>query len=370
MAVEVVTKCTTFCSTMEKSAKDLFKDYVTADKTTIVHKDKKDAKKKYEEVKVTFKVSDAKVDKTRTGAEQAVPISTNHSWTCISAHMADKARHVVPYLNGKKVADPNKSFKPLIAEYKKKWVAAMGSDLVNCAGKKAYHSDQYHLELKDAKKGIPQKEIDACYSTYVDLTKVQFPKKNTDFEKDHKALLDKLRKKKGILTDEEWKKKQEAEKRLEEIKKMTFDESFKVKGPVCKNAGAGKYTFANSISMLPKDVSEFGKRKDTAVKGTKTIVSKTYSDVKIVVTLSYTLVSFEHLSQSFLENPEMQFEIKIAGLLAKAAGVTISCDGEFSLKKSSKQPVGRMTVSYFVDGISIDDDKGTMMMVANGNKVS
>ena len=84
----------------------------------------------------------------------------------------------------------------------------MGNDLVNCKGEKKYHDDQYHLELKDAKLGVDKKEEEACYLEYVILTKDDFPKINQKFEKTlAKKVLDPLRKKKGIMTDEEYKKK-------------------------------------------------------------------------------------------------------------------------------------------------------------------
>ncbi len=365
MAAVIEDKCKSFITTMEKSAKELFKDYETTDKKKIIKKDdpKKDPKKKYEPVKVTFKISQNPDDDQRTGAEQAVIVARNSSWTCSSAHMADKARHVVPHLNGKRVEEPYTSFAPLMDDYKKKWVNAMGTDLVNCAGKKAYHKDQYHLELKDGKKGILAKETEACYVKYVDLTKDPKKRINTDFEASFKKKLTEIRNKKGIITEEELKRR-EALKNHRVSAEMTGNIN------VFRKAGAGKKTIKIPGSIMPGKSEDFGKRTESSLSVTKYHKSDTYADVTLSATISFILVAYEYVPQQYIDKIEMTFETRMSGLLAKAAAVTMNCGFKISLKKSKDVPTGEMRVPFYVDGLLMDDSKDEMIIKFDGLKVS
>jgi len=361
MGDEIVKKCNAFIKTMEKSAKDLFNEYETLDNVKIIHKDDeaKDKKKKYKPVNVTFKLSTQKVDKIRTGAEQATIIARNSSWTCVSAHMSDKARHVVPHINGKAVKEPYTSFAPVMDKYKKKWVDAMGSDLVNCDQKQAYHKDQYHLELKDGRIGIPDKEIEACYVKYVELTKDQRPKVNKDFEKDFKKKLVEIRKKKGIISDEEW-------QRREDLKNTKMNLTLVDAGTVFKNSGSTTKKIPVKKKMLPSNVADFGKPQVTGCSGVRPIVSTNYASATFMVLVNYDLLTYEYVPQSLIDNIRLSFQVKLTGDIVKLATATVSYELVLNLSKTSKWPKGFLDIHWSVDGPLKDDDSGVTRMKIDG----
>lgn len=361
MANEIVKKCNAFIKTMEKSAKELFKDYETLDNVTIIHKDdeKKDPKKKYKPVKVTFALSTLRDDKIRTGAHQAEIVARNSSWTCVSAHMSDKARHVVPHINGKRVKEPKESFKPVIDAYMKKWVDAMKPDLVNCDQKQEYHKDQYHLELKDGRLGIPDKEIEACYVKYVELTKDQRPKVNKDFEKDFKKKLDEVRKKKGIISDEEW-------QRREDLKNTKMTLILSDSGTVFKNTSSTTKKVPIKKKMLPTNVSDFGKPKVNACSGARPIVSRNYASATFMVLVNYDLLTYEYVPQSLIDNIRLSFQVKLTGDIVKLATATVSYELVLNLSLTSKWPKGFLDIHWSVDGPLMDDDSGVTRMKIDG----
>ncbi|MGV8985033.1 MAG: hypothetical protein ACOH2H_01955 [Cypionkella sp.] len=141
---------------------------------------------------VTFSVSQNKVSKSRTPAEQAVEVAAGKSWVCWGAHMADKARHVVLKVDGKVNWDAGKALGKDFAEFKTIWARVMKSNgLKNFkAGDGWAAGDELHLELPDSKIGREDERAQSCIAEYVRITRTA-GKQNAKFEKSYSKDIEK-----------------------------------------------------------------------------------------------------------------------------------------------------------------------------------
>jgi hypothetical protein len=174
---------------IEKSVKAFAKKMTT--ESAKILKGVKNAKDKQKVV--TFSLSGSSVSKSRTPKEQAKLLSDGSTKVCWSAHMSDKARHVLMKVDGKVSWDAKDAFGDKFSEFKTAWNKAMKSNsLKNAAGKDGWPSwDQFHLELDDAKIKRSSERAQACVEEYVRLTRKDKKKKNTGFEKNYKKMIDK-----------------------------------------------------------------------------------------------------------------------------------------------------------------------------------
>lgn len=159
--------------------------------------DKKPADKKAAEKKVvpppevTFALSPTKESKSRTPAEQAELLVAGSTKVCWSAHMADKARHVLMKVDGKVAWEAKKAFGEDFEAFKKKWGEVMKKyGLKNAAGGDGWPTwDEFHLELPNAKVARTDERACACLDEYARLTRKEGKKQNADFEKTYAKLL-------------------------------------------------------------------------------------------------------------------------------------------------------------------------------------
>jgi hypothetical protein len=147
-----------------------------------------DKKKAEDPPLITFKMSTKNpVNNARTPAEQAELLVGNKpsTYVCWSAHMADKARHVLMYADGRSVNEPKKVFeKEDFATFLKMWGQAMKSrGLKNFKGNDGWgEGDAFHLELPDSKITQVDARAKACMDEYARLTRKEGKGKNQTFE--------------------------------------------------------------------------------------------------------------------------------------------------------------------------------------------
>lgn len=182
---------------LEQQKKDEAAAKKEAEKKAAASKDKKPADKKAADKKpepvpeVTFSLSPTKESKSRTPAEQAELVVAGSTKVCWSAHMADKARHVLMKVDGKVAWDAKKAFGADFDAFKKKWGEVMKKyGLKNAAGGDGWPTwDEFHLELPNAKIARSDERACACLDEYARLTRKDGKKQNAGFEKDYEKLL-------------------------------------------------------------------------------------------------------------------------------------------------------------------------------------
>jgi hypothetical protein len=141
---------------------------------------------------VTFSLSQNKIDKSRTPAEQAKEVVKGHTRVCWSAHMADRARHVIMRVDGKVSWEPEKALGEDFKALKGKWDQFMEKyGLKNYEGRDGWPArDQFHLELSHSKIARTDVRSRACLDEYARLTREKGQQKNAKFEKDYEKLVE------------------------------------------------------------------------------------------------------------------------------------------------------------------------------------
>lgn len=172
-------------------AKDMTAEAKKLREARLKKKGKDDGDDAGEPAVVTFSMSRNKKSKSRTPEQQAKAVASGGSYVCWSAHMADKARHVLMSVDGKASWDPAGAFGDDFAAFKKKWGEVMKKHgLKNAAGKDGWPSwDQFHLELDDAKMKRTHERAKACLDEYAKLTRMDGKSKNEKFEKKYSKEL-------------------------------------------------------------------------------------------------------------------------------------------------------------------------------------
>lgn len=148
---------------------------------------KKDDKKSAEPPLITFKMDPSADTKSRSPADQAAQVVAGRSSVCWSAHMADKARHVFMYVDGKGTLDPKKALGDDFDDFKKTWASVMSScGLRNADGKSGWCDwDAMHLEVPDGKITRSDERAKACLEEYARLSRKEGKGTNDKFEKDY-----------------------------------------------------------------------------------------------------------------------------------------------------------------------------------------
>jgi hypothetical protein len=142
---------------------------------------------------IQFKLSKNPISASRTPAEQAQLLVERKTQVCWSAHMADKARHVLCKIDGRttwKQKDLKKALAKDFETFKQLWGELMRKHgLRNAAGKYGWPSwDQFHLELPESK--VRRTDAQACLEEYVRLTREKGEPQNASFEKRYGKLLE------------------------------------------------------------------------------------------------------------------------------------------------------------------------------------
>jgi hypothetical protein len=188
-STEIVRLTQSFAEDMTKACAKLRKARMETMAVDEKKGDKKDDKKKTTEPPVvTFVMEKTPITQFRTPADQADLLTKpNKTSVCWSAHMADKARHVLMMANGVPSWAPQKIMGEDFDVFKKKWAEAMKSNgLENAAGKNGwYPKDAFHLEIPDSKVPYTDERAAACMVEYARLTREKGKPQNNEFEKEH-----------------------------------------------------------------------------------------------------------------------------------------------------------------------------------------
>ena len=151
--------------------------------------------------KITFAVGKSDTAGIRTPAQQAALVVAGSSWSCWSAHMADRARDLLMKVDGKVSFKPRIVFGKSFDAFKKEWGSQMKAHgLKNFKGTDGWaDGDEFHVELDHSKVKHGDERADACLAEYVRLTRVEGGKPNAKFEakhaKDLKPYIDAVEKK-------------------------------------------------------------------------------------------------------------------------------------------------------------------------------
>jgi hypothetical protein len=192
-STEIVRLTQSFADDMTKACAKLRKARMETMAADEKKGEKKDNKKKTAEPPVVkFVIDPAPITQFREPAVQAqlltIPGKTDVCW---SAHMADKARHVVMIANGKATWDPEKTMGEDHDAFLKKWAEAMKSNgLKNFRGENGWgEGDGFHLEIPDSKIPYTDERAAACMIEYVRLTREVGKPQNKKFETKYKSEL-------------------------------------------------------------------------------------------------------------------------------------------------------------------------------------
>jgi hypothetical protein len=158
--------------------------------------------------RITFTVSRNKSSSFRTPAEQAREVVSSKSHVCWGGHMSDKARHVLPYVDGRGITDGDE-FERLLGtnlfRFQALWVSELRlNDLRDAGGGLTWFKtpglhDQLHVELPNSKIDQTDARAKACVDEYARLLRLKVGKPNEKFERHldenlKKALRDSLAK--------------------------------------------------------------------------------------------------------------------------------------------------------------------------------
>jgi hypothetical protein len=141
---------------------------------------------------ISFVLDTSKVNRdSRTPREQAECVVRGASNVCWSAHMADRARHVIMKVDVNVEWNADLVFWSNFAVFKTKWASLMTTyGLQNWKGGNEWgDGDAFHFELKNSKIAQSDKRAEACLEEYARLTREEGKKKNISFEKSYEALL-------------------------------------------------------------------------------------------------------------------------------------------------------------------------------------
>ncbi len=145
---------------------------------------------------MTFQVSSNKKSSFRTPAEQAAEVAASHpkSNACWSAHMSDKARHILPRVDGRWIFDGD-DLETILGDhlpwFKALWASELRVNALLNAGREACwmekkpgakFTDQLHVELHNARIDQNDERAAACVDEYARLVKKEGGRRNAEFE--------------------------------------------------------------------------------------------------------------------------------------------------------------------------------------------
>ena len=140
--------------------------------------------------RLTFAVSPNKSSAFRTPVEQAKEVSARpkvKSWVCWGAHMSDKARHILPRIDGVPYTSGSE-FKRALGKHFPWFVAQWKDALRTCdlrdanGGQDWFEGDELHVELPDGKISQLDARAGACVDEYVRLINTGAGQRNHKFE--------------------------------------------------------------------------------------------------------------------------------------------------------------------------------------------
>jgi len=141
--------------------------------------------------RITFSVSPNRSSSFRTPAEQAREVVAGRSHVCWGAHMSDKARHILPRVDGRAITDGDEFERllgPNLPWFQALWASELRSQgLLDAGGgttwfKKSGLHDQLHVELPHAKIDQTDSRAQACVDEYARLLRVESKSQNHAFE--------------------------------------------------------------------------------------------------------------------------------------------------------------------------------------------
>lgn len=378
-------------------AKDItaFLDKKRADK--IAELKKKDAKTDHDKalVTVSFAYSSGKGSLSRSPEQQARYVSDGTSWTCAGAHMVDMARHVnmtygaagkkgsISWKLGDAFGSKDQHFCTL-SDLKTKWAALMKTHgLKNHKGGDGMGAgDEFHFELAASKVPHSDKRVQACLKEYARLTRIEGAKKNDTFEKDAGWKGDL---KPHIDAAEKEAAKKEEDRKKEELKKMSFDGATSGAEVLLRGVNKSAAVTGKALAAIeppsPLDTGKITQKPVTAMSGWTwdSLARELFEylglaetrgfDVKLSCGISYTSITHEYLSQSFIKDLKPNCAVQFNTPAAKAMGMTCSVKTDVKLAKSGKGPAGTVEFSFELK-TPIDKDKGTITFSIDGPKVT
>jgi len=344
-------------------------------------------------IKIDFSVSKMSVTLSRTPEKQAESVAKGRSWTCASAHMVDKARHVPMYytLPGKSRKYSKTAKEPwgsgdehfmTFAAFKAEWAKQLKSHGVrNYRGKLVFStSDAWHIELPSGKLLHSDPAVKKCLVEYARLTRLGDKKPNKEFESskwwksDLKPHLKAAEAEKAKLEKQAW---------IETQKMLRFEGSAAGKqvlmSNVSKSASVTGKAFADIDVPGPY---ERGASKVVKVSGGSAAVWDSLArsifetlgltetkgfDVKLSCGVTYDLVRYEYLSQSFLTGLTPKCALIYNTPVARAMGMSVKVSSSVKLNKAGADPAGQVRFD-FVLKTPIDKDVGSVTIDIAGAK--
>lgn len=343
-------------------------------------------------VKVTFAYSSGKGSISRSPEQQAESVSKGTSWTCAGAHMVDKARHVkmlygAPGKKAKTSWDVAAAFGSkdehfvTLSDLKTKWAALMKTHgLKNYKGKDGWgDGDAFHFELPDSKVPVSDKRVQACLAHYAKITRIDGKSTNSSFESSHwkKPLAPHLKK-----AEAEKKRLEEAE-RIAELKKMRFDGSSS--GTVKLLNKANKTTSVSGAAFpdidVPSPIDSGGSKAKSVQTGSALVwdslardifealglAESSGFDVKVSCGVSYDLVTYDNLTQSFMRNLTPKCVLVYNTPVARAMKMTVTAKADVALTQSTMAPKGTLVFDVVLTS-PLDTEKGTITVTIDGAK--
>jgi hypothetical protein len=141
--------------------------------------------------RIDFSVSRNRSSSFRTPAEQAREVVALRSHVCWGAHMSDRARHILPSVDGRPITDGDdfeKLLGPNLSWFQALWATELRiNGLLDAGGgttwfKTSKLHDQLHVELPHAKIEQANDRAKACVDEYARLRRVEGKSQNLRFE--------------------------------------------------------------------------------------------------------------------------------------------------------------------------------------------
>ena len=341
-------------------------DSLAGSRTAAVKKLAKDKKIDVKEAEklvltVTFEMEKTKETLSRSPEDQAAQVAKGSSWTCASAHMVDKARHVLMKItpagktSGKASWDLVAAFgskeehfltqSAFKSEFGKQMKSA---DLKNHKGGDGYgDGDGFHVELADGKLLRSDKAVVACMIEYAKLTRIDGQKPNMTFENKWKSDL-----KPHIEAAE----KKAAEKAKEALRLERYTGECRGSASLAKGLSkSGNVTKSGLPDILPPSPLDPGKATtkklvqggvavwDSLARGVFEFLGLAPTsgfDIKVICGVQFTTISYEYLSQTYLTDLSLSAMVVFNTPAASAMKMDISATYDIALTKRSDDPDG------------------------------
>lgn len=341
---------------------------------------------------VSLKVSKNSVTLSRTPEKQAESVASGRSWTCASAHMVDKARHVPMYYTkpGQTKKNYSKTAKEpwgnkdehfmTFAEFSAAWSTQLGTqDIRNYKGKKAFDAgDAWHVELPSGKLLHSDPAVTTCMIHYAKLTRIDGGKANTKFE-DSKWWKSDLAPHLKAAEDKADKE------RLDGLKAMRWSGAISGSQTMLSKANKNKTPIGKSFGQIdflgPIDCGGVTTKpvKFERVLEWDSLAREVFEflglsptkgfDVQLACTIVYKLHSYDNLSQTFISDLIPSCRLVYNTPVSKWLAMSVDVAADVKLKEASLVPEGSVTFNYDFK-MPVDRDKGKIVLNIKGGKVT